>query len=185
MANNLDVKDAAGASRTVKTTDNAGVHTPSQNVDQLASGQTAHDAAASGNPVRVAGRSSAAAPTAVSADGDAVEAWYLQERRGDGRPPGRGRARRRGRDERARRRRDAIAGAGGGDERDRQGRARSADRRRAFDRPHDLGREHERDEREGQRRTGLRLFSPTPMHRRAISSSTTRRARRRWAATRR
>ena len=78
MANNLDVKDAAGATRTVKTTDNAGVHTPSQNVDQLASGQTAHDAAASGNPLRVAGRSSAAAPAAVSADGDAVEAWYLR-----------------------------------------------------------------------------------------------------------
>lgn len=78
MANNLDVKDAAGAVRTVKTTDNAGIHTPSQNVDQLASGQTAHDAAISGNPVRVAGRSSAAAPTAVSADGDAVEAWYLR-----------------------------------------------------------------------------------------------------------
>ena len=35
MANNIAVKDAAGATQTVKTTDNAGVHTPHHNVDSL------------------------------------------------------------------------------------------------------------------------------------------------------
>ncbi len=35
MANNLDVLDAAGATKTVKSTDNAGVHTPHHNVDSL------------------------------------------------------------------------------------------------------------------------------------------------------
>jgi len=78
MANNIAVKDAAGATQTVKTTDNAGVHTPSQTVDQLVSGQAAHDAVAAGNPVTVGGVASAAAPASVSADGDAVRAWYLR-----------------------------------------------------------------------------------------------------------
>lgn len=36
MANNIDVKDAASATQTVKTTDNAGVHTPHHNVDSSA-----------------------------------------------------------------------------------------------------------------------------------------------------
>ena len=35
MANNVDVKDAGANTRTMKTTDNAGVHTPSVNVDNL------------------------------------------------------------------------------------------------------------------------------------------------------
>lgn len=35
MANNIDVKDAAAVTRTVKTTDTLGVHTPHQNVDSL------------------------------------------------------------------------------------------------------------------------------------------------------
>jgi hypothetical protein len=35
MANNIAVKDAGGATQTVKTTDNAGVHTPHHNVDAL------------------------------------------------------------------------------------------------------------------------------------------------------
>lgn len=35
MANNVAVKDAAGVSTTMKTTDNAGVHTPHHNVDSL------------------------------------------------------------------------------------------------------------------------------------------------------
>jgi len=35
MANNVDVKDAAGVTRTVKTTDNAAVHTPHHNIDTL------------------------------------------------------------------------------------------------------------------------------------------------------
>lgn len=40
-------------------------------------GDAAHDAVVAGNPVLIAGASSAAAPTAVSADGDAVRAWFL------------------------------------------------------------------------------------------------------------
>lgn len=36
MANNLDILDGAGATKTVKTTDNASVHTPHHNVDTLA-----------------------------------------------------------------------------------------------------------------------------------------------------
>jgi hypothetical protein len=35
MANNLGIKDGAGADQTVKTTDNAGVHTPHHNVDTI------------------------------------------------------------------------------------------------------------------------------------------------------
>lgn len=35
MANNIAVKDQAGATQTVKTTDNAGVHTPHHNIDSL------------------------------------------------------------------------------------------------------------------------------------------------------
>jgi hypothetical protein len=41
-------------------------------------GTAAADAAASGNPVYVAGRASAAAPSDVSADGDVVPAWRLR-----------------------------------------------------------------------------------------------------------
>jgi hypothetical protein len=36
MANNLDVKDAAAATKTVKTTDNSGVHTPHHALDASA-----------------------------------------------------------------------------------------------------------------------------------------------------
>lgn len=36
MANNIDVKDAAAATKTMKTTDNAGVHTAHHNVDSSA-----------------------------------------------------------------------------------------------------------------------------------------------------
>lgn len=36
MANNIDILDGAGATKTVKTTDNASVHTPHHNVDTLA-----------------------------------------------------------------------------------------------------------------------------------------------------
>jgi len=38
MANNIDVKDAAAATKTLKTTDNAGVHTPHHNVDAVIAG---------------------------------------------------------------------------------------------------------------------------------------------------
>lgn len=44
-------------------------------------GQVAADAPVAGKPVRVAGRASDAIPTAVSADGDTVDAWH--GRRGD------------------------------------------------------------------------------------------------------
>lgn len=47
-------------------------------VNASATGPAAHDAAASGNPVIDGGVASAAAPTSVSADGDAVQAWYLR-----------------------------------------------------------------------------------------------------------
>lgn len=84
MANNLAVTPGTGA--TMKTTDNAGVHTGHVNVDSLPAstntlevvGDVAHDAVAAGNPVLVAGYASAAAPTDVSADGDAVREWRLR-----------------------------------------------------------------------------------------------------------
>lgn len=41
-------------------------------------GGAAHDAVASGNPVVIGGVAYAAAPTSVSADGDAVNAWFLR-----------------------------------------------------------------------------------------------------------
>lgn len=45
----------------------------------IAMGQVAHDAAASGvDPVLAGGYASAAAPTGVSADGDAVNSWHLR-----------------------------------------------------------------------------------------------------------
>jgi hypothetical protein len=46
--------------------------------DAQVQGKAAHDAPTSGNPVLVAGRASAAAPTDVSADGDAVSEWRLR-----------------------------------------------------------------------------------------------------------
>ncbi len=39
-------------------------------------GETAHDAADAGNPVKIGGYAKAAAPTDVSADGDRVNAWF-------------------------------------------------------------------------------------------------------------
>lgn len=41
-------------------------------------GDAAHDAAAAGNPLLMGGYAKAAAPTDVSADGDAVNAWFLR-----------------------------------------------------------------------------------------------------------
>jgi hypothetical protein len=41
-------------------------------------GEAAHDAATTGNPLLVGGRASAAAPTDVSADGDATRVWTLR-----------------------------------------------------------------------------------------------------------
>lgn len=44
----------------------------------IGQGAAAHDAIAAGNPVLTGGYASAAAPTSVSADGDAVRAWSLR-----------------------------------------------------------------------------------------------------------
>ena len=44
--------------------------------DVRVGGMSAHDAAVSDNPVATGGRASTATPTAVTADGDAVWAWY-------------------------------------------------------------------------------------------------------------
>ncbi|HEX8183293.1 MAG TPA: hypothetical protein VF747_01040 [Blastocatellia bacterium] len=41
MANNIPIIDQGGATKTLKTTDNAGIHTPHHNVDQLAAGASA------------------------------------------------------------------------------------------------------------------------------------------------
>lgn len=46
--------------------------------DVRVAGMAANDAAVADNPVAVGGRASAAAPTDVSADGDAVWAWHLR-----------------------------------------------------------------------------------------------------------
>lgn len=48
------------------------------NVIGKIAGTDANDAVLTGNPVLVGGRASAAAPSAVSADADAVSAWYLR-----------------------------------------------------------------------------------------------------------
>ncbi len=61
MSDNINIKDAAAASVVVKTTDNAGVHTPHQNIDSgtlttlttLTGGGVAHDSVDSGNPHKV------------------------------------------------------------------------------------------------------------------------------------
>jgi hypothetical protein len=130
MANNIQV--TAGSGTTLKTTDNAGVHTPHHNVDTMpsdpfganadaasatgsisaklraiatalgatafdlgtgtAGGRTlrvaidssqvsasvAHDAADSGDPLKIGGYAKAAAPSDVSGDGDRVNAWFLR-----------------------------------------------------------------------------------------------------------
>lgn len=48
------------------------------NLNAEVQGDAATDAPVSGNPVQMGGRASAAAPTDVSADGDAVPAWLLR-----------------------------------------------------------------------------------------------------------
>lgn len=48
MANNLDILDAAGSTKTVKSTDNTSVHTPHHNIDSIVSGAIASGAVASG-----------------------------------------------------------------------------------------------------------------------------------------
>lgn len=53
-----------------------GTNTVSVSGSVAIAGAAAHDAPVSGNPVLVAGYASAAAPVAVSGDGDATQAWY-------------------------------------------------------------------------------------------------------------
>lgn len=58
---------------------NIGTVTTVSTVTAITGGSTAHDAAAAAiNPLLVGGYASAAAPTSVSADGDAVDAWFLR-----------------------------------------------------------------------------------------------------------
>jgi hypothetical protein len=101
-------------------------------------GSTAVDFPVSSNPVIIGSSASAAAPTSVSADGDAVRAWYL---RGGARPHPRGGSQRRRRHQRARRGRDASHG-----HRDHRwcrhqcGHVRGAGKRRCPDRASDHGR---------------------------------------------
>lgn len=79
--NNIgDVDIASGTITTVSSvTQNADVRqATAANLNAEVQGDAAHDAAVSGNPVLIGGSASAAAPTSVSADGDAVRAWYLR-----------------------------------------------------------------------------------------------------------
>lgn len=78
-AGSITVDGTVAISGTVAVTDNSGSLTVDNGgTFSVQAGQVAHDAPASGNPVVVAGVASAAAPTSVSGDGDAVQAWYLR-----------------------------------------------------------------------------------------------------------
>lgn len=66
------------ALETINVTDGGGSLTIDGNVTALATGYDAHDAVITGNPMLMGGAASAAAPASVSADGDAVRAWYLR-----------------------------------------------------------------------------------------------------------
>jgi hypothetical protein len=94
MADNIGVTPGAGA--TVATDDIGGVHyqfnklvdgtlnsttpIPGDGSGLSVQGQVAADAAVAGRPVVTGGRASDAVPTAMSADGDSVHAWF--DRRG-------------------------------------------------------------------------------------------------------
>jgi len=76
--------DDAGASGHVQrmklavSADGSATHVGADANGLQVQGAAATDAAVAGNPVLVGGRASAAAPTDVSADGDAVSAWRLR-----------------------------------------------------------------------------------------------------------
>ena len=82
--NNIgDVDIVSGTITTVSTvtsvTQNADVRqATAANLNAQVVGPAGHDAAISGNPVIMGGVSSAAAPSSVSADQEAVRAWYLR-----------------------------------------------------------------------------------------------------------
>lgn len=71
MANNLDIKDAAAATKTVKTTDTASVHTPHHNVDVIAAGET-HIGEVGGNLVMISVELTRPADTTAYAANDSV-----------------------------------------------------------------------------------------------------------------
>lgn len=72
----LRVTLASDSTGLVSVDDNGGSLTVDGTV--TADGGAAHDASVSGNPNLIAGRSSAAAPASVDADGDAVTLWALR-----------------------------------------------------------------------------------------------------------
>lgn len=85
MADNVTIKNAAGADVITKTTEGVGsVHTSHVNVDSLptgtnniAGGTVAHDAAgATINPVAIGGYAASTVPSPVSADNDVVRASF-------------------------------------------------------------------------------------------------------------
>jgi len=67
----------AGTNAIGKLAANSGVDIGDVDVTSV-NGFAAHDAAIAGNPLIIGGVSSAAAPTSVSADQEAVRAWYLR-----------------------------------------------------------------------------------------------------------
>lgn len=75
---------AATALRVTMANDSTGIvaatvsQATASNLNAEVQGDAASDAPVSGNPVLQGGRASAAAPGDVSADGDAVSAWYLR-----------------------------------------------------------------------------------------------------------
>lgn len=73
MANNYDFKDAADVTKTAAAEELTGSILAGRIV-----GAAAHDAAAAGAPLLVGGYAKAAAPSDVSADADAVNAWFLR-----------------------------------------------------------------------------------------------------------
>lgn len=82
---NLIRDDSRGGSLTSANGDNVAARGTNagelyvKHVDTLpVLGNTAHDGASPGNPLLIGGYAKAAAPTDVSADGDAVNAWFLR-----------------------------------------------------------------------------------------------------------
>jgi hypothetical protein len=70
---------ASGDVQPLKSTSNGSLWVSAMQIGSWNVGGTAaHDAAVSGNPTRIGGTSSAAAPTSVTADGEVVNAWYLR-----------------------------------------------------------------------------------------------------------
>jgi hypothetical protein len=76
-----DDTGAGGHAQIVKlaiSTDGSGTLLPADANGLTIQGPAAHDATVAGNPIVVGGVSSAAAPTSVTNDGEAVRAWFLR-----------------------------------------------------------------------------------------------------------